>query len=79
LPETQLYYVATMAAVDHALAQADLTAEVMVVRTDTIDSDFVEQPGDGVLVGPGSPYERPDLAEDVIRSARERGIPLVGT
>ena len=32
-----------------------------------------------MVVGPGSPYREPDAALDVIGSAREGGVPLVGT
>lgn len=33
----------------------------------------------GVFIAPASPYRDMEAALDVIRNARERGIPLVGT
>jgi CTP synthase (UTP-ammonia lyase) len=33
----------------------------------------------GIFVAPASPYRDTDAVLDVIRHARERGIPLVGT
>lgn len=33
----------------------------------------------GVVIGPGSPYQRMDPVLEAIRTARERGLPLVGT
>lgn len=69
---------ATFEAMDHAIAAVG-AGELRLVRTAEIDTAFVADPGHGVIIGPGSPYEFPDRADDVITSARERGIPLVGT
>lgn len=33
----------------------------------------------GVFVAPASPYRDADAVVDVVRDARERGVPLVGT
>lgn len=81
LPPEQAYHSATMAALDHAAAATGLGGEidVRVVRTATIDDALVDDPGQGVVVGPGSPYDSPERVHDVILSARERGVPLVGT
>jgi CTP synthase (UTP-ammonia lyase) len=75
----QAYHVATLAALEHAAAGVGLEAHVSVVRTDTIDRALVACPGDAVVVGPGSPYRNPDGVHDVVRSAREHGVPLLGT
>ena len=64
----------TCDALDHAVAAASADVMVRVVHTDAIDAL-----GDGVVIGPGSPYRDAAAAEDVIRTAREKGIPLVGT
>ena len=50
-----------------------------MVPTDTIQSRLIADPGAAVVVGPGSPYRNRDGVLAVIRSAREKGIPLVGT
>ena len=64
----------TCDALDHAVAATSPDVMVRVVHTDEIDAL-----GDGVVIGPGSPYRDAAAAEDVIRTAREKGIPLVGT
>ena len=33
----------------------------------------------GLVIAPGSPYRDMDAVVDVIRAAREKGVPLVGT
>ena len=75
---------ATVDALTHAAAAAGSKVEVRVVPTATIGSrlaggDVPGCTGDGVVVGPGSPYRDPDAVLAVIRVARERGVPLVGT
>jgi CTP synthase (UTP-ammonia lyase) len=78
-PPEERFHAATIAALDHASKSLDLPVEVRVVPTDTIDRALIADPGSAVVVGPGSPYRNPDGALEVIRSAREKGIPLVGT
>ncbi len=73
------YFQPTLDAVEHAAAGLELDAEVRVVRTDTIDDRYFDELPDAVVIGPGSPYIEPDAAERVIRTAREKGLPLVGT
>lgn len=73
------YFRATLDALEHAIASGPRDLEVRVVNTAEISPRLIRSPGNGVVVGPGSPYQRPDLAEDVIRVAREQGVPLVGT
>jgi CTP synthase (UTP-ammonia lyase) len=79
LPPDQDYYVATIAALDHAARSLNMPLEVRIVPTDTIESHLIADPGAAVVVGPGSPYRNREGALDVIRSAREKGVPLVGT
>ena len=73
-PPEQAYHGATVAALEHAAAALDRAVDVRVVTTDAIGTL-----GDGVVIGPGSPYREPMAVESVIRQARERGLPLVGT
>lgn len=50
------------------------------IDTDSIDRRRDEiRRADGFLVAPGSPYRDEDAVVDVIRHAREEGVPLVGT
>ncbi len=64
----------TVDALEHAVAATSADVSVHITRTDEIDGF-----GHGVVIGPGSPYRDPAAVEDVIRTAREKGIPLVGT
>lgn len=73
------YADATFAALDHAITSAGVHVPVREVPTVDVDDALIRQPGAGVVVGPGSPYDRPDAVLEVIRSARKRGVPLVGT
>lgn len=78
-PPTARYHVATIQALEHAVAAANADLPIVVVRTPDVTDDFVASLEGGVVIGPGSPYDEPDRADEVIRSARERGVPLVGT
>jgi CTP synthase (UTP-ammonia lyase) len=78
LPPQHAYHQATLAALDHAAAVVRATRTI-VVPTDTIGRRAADALGDAVIVGPGSPYRDPEAALSVIGSARERGVPLVGT
>lgn len=74
------YHRASVAALQDASGQTGVPVEIRVVPTDTIDgSDRLTDPGSAVFIGPGTPYRNPDAANAVIRSARERGAPLVAT
>jgi CTP synthase (UTP-ammonia lyase) len=79
LPPTQAYHLATMRALDHAAQRLGLPIDARLVTTDTIDAALVADPGAAVVVGPGSPYRDQEAVYRVVRSARERGVPLVGT
>ena len=74
LPTDNASHRFTVDALRHAIAALDAPADVQIVPTDAITAL-----GDGVVVGPGSPYRDPSAAEQAIQTAREKGIPLVGT
>jgi len=78
-PSDATYHVATIEALEHAVEAVGLNFPIVVVRTPDVDQTFLDSFTGGVVIGPGSPYEVPGNADDVIRSARERGVPLVGT
>lgn len=73
------YGAATVEALHHAAAVLAQPVDVRVIETDTITDELIEDPGPAVVIGPGSPYHDPDRVHAVVRSARERGVPLVGT
>jgi CTP synthase (UTP-ammonia lyase) len=79
LPPDHGYHLATLAALEHASQSLDMAVDVRSVPTDGIESQLIADPGAAVVVGPGSPYRNREAALNVIRSAREMGIPLVGT
>ncbi len=74
------YHRATLAALGHASERRGIPIEVRVVPTDTIrDASSVAAAASAVVIGPGSPYRDPEAAHAVVREARERNVPLVGT
>jgi len=74
------YHRATLNALQHASSHLRIATDVRVIRTDAIDDvDDIVRPGTAVVIGPGSPYRNQDAAHEVVRAARERGVPLVGT
>ena len=74
LPPTHRFHLATVDALHHAITSAGADIRVAVER-----SAVEHHIGDGVVIGPGSPYEDPSAVDAVIKQARERGTPLVGT
>ncbi len=79
-PASHPYHSATLAALGHASEDRGIPIEVRVVPTDTIrDASRTAVAGSAVIIGPGTPYRNPDAANAVVRAARERNIPLVGT
>jgi CTP synthase (UTP-ammonia lyase) len=74
LPEQDASFRFTVDALEHAVAASSADVSVHITHTDAIATL-----GHGVVIGPGSPYRDAAAAEDVIRAAREKGIPLVGT
>ena len=80
LPPDHQYHRATLEAIRHASGDRGIPIDIRVVSTDAIgDASRIATPGSAVVVGPGSPYRDPDAANEVVRKARERNIPLVGT
>jgi CTP synthase (UTP-ammonia lyase) len=80
LPAEHPYHRATLAALGHASEDRRIPIEVRVVPSDTIrDPSRIAAGGSAVIVGPGSPYRDPEAAHEVVRKARERNVPLVGT
>ena len=80
LPADHRYHRATIAALQHASDSRRIPIEVRVVPTNTIrDASQVAGAASAVIIGPGSPYRDPEAANEVVREARERNIPLVGT
>jgi len=79
VPDPSPYFAPTLDALRHAIDAEGVDAEVRVVRTDTIDDAYLDDLPDAVVIGPGTPYFAPPAAERVITTARERGLPLVGT
>ena len=73
LPEHP-YHRATVDALQHAIGKTGVDVEVIVEGTDRVGGVR-----DGIVMGPGTPYTDPVAAEDLIRSARAGGIPLVAT
>jgi CTP synthase (UTP-ammonia lyase) len=78
LPPNHVYHVATLAALEHAAAALGRAFDIEVLTTDRLDG-HAALPHDAVVIGPGSPYRNEHGVLEVIRSARERGVPLVGT
>jgi CTP synthase (UTP-ammonia lyase) len=77
LPPGQAYHVATLAAIDHAAHALGIMATACVLPTRTIPDDLSEYAA--IVVGPGSPYDNLEAVHGAIQTAREHGIPLVGT
>lgn len=77
LPEANAGYRFTVDALAHAAAAVDGDVAVEVIRS--ADLAGGRAPGDGVLLGPGSPYEAPAAVESLATKARREGVPLVGT
>jgi CTP synthase (UTP-ammonia lyase) len=80
LPADHRFHRATLAALEHASDERQIPLDVRVVPTDEIrDAVWLAGAGSAVIIGPGSPYRDPEAAHEVVRTARERNIPLVGT
>lgn len=66
--------------VDALRASIDAVApsvDIEVCNTSTLHDRSIDSYA-GLLAAPGSPYDDPDAVEDWIRSAREKGVPLLG-
>jgi len=77
VPAGTPYHEPTLEALDHAAGALGASLSVNVVKTESITPSYFEEMPDGVVIGPGTPYNAPLAAEDVIGAARQRGIPLV--
>jgi hypothetical protein len=75
-PATAAYHVATIDALRHAIDARD---DRHLFTIDVVNTDAIGKLGDAIVIGPGTPYNDPRAAEDVIADARERGVPLVAT
>jgi len=73
------YEAATVDALGHAQQWLGTAVEMRLIPTRRIDNYRILRESAGVVIGPGSPYDNPDGVLAVIRSAREKGLPLVGT
>ena len=79
LPPDATYHRATVEALHHAADALEIDLDLGVHRTDALPFGADLDGIDGVVIGPGSPYRDEAAAWSVVRSARERGVPLVGT
>jgi CTP synthase (UTP-ammonia lyase) len=80
LPASHRFHRATLAALEHASDVRGIPVEIRVTPTDKIrDASGVAAVTSAIVIGPGSPYRDPEAAYAVVREARERDIPLVGT
>ena len=77
LPESNDGYRFTVEALGHAAAASGDGMDIEVVRT--VELAAGRPIGDGVVLGPGSPYDAPAAVEALATRARREGIPLVGT
>jgi CTP synthase (UTP-ammonia lyase) len=78
LPANHAYHEGTRAALAHAADALEMHVDVAVITTDRLDQ-AAELSHDAIVIGPGSPYRNPEGVLSTITSARERGVPLVGT
>ena len=69
------FHRATLTALRHAIDASGIPDTTI----DVTHTDEIGVLGDGVVIGPGSPYRDARAAEHVVHTAREQGIPLVGT
>ena len=79
LPVGAHYSVATFDALTHAAGALGEDVDARACATDALPFGSDLDGIDGVVVGPGSPYRDEAAVWSVVRSARERGLPLVGT
>ncbi len=79
LPPVAPYHRATVDALGHAASAIAAPLDLRVLQSDAADLAAARDAADGVVIGPGSPYRDEAAVWDVVRSARERGVPLVGT
>jgi CTP synthase (UTP-ammonia lyase) len=78
-PASAPYHQATVDAINHAARAGGTAVELQVSHTDQAAWAEDLRGIDGVVIGPGSPYRDEAAVWAVVRSAREHGVPLVGT
>lgn len=71
-------HVATNDSIAHSSSALRLDADFEWIATDRLDESLFER-ADAILVAPGSPYKDMERTLDAIRTARERGVPCLGT
>lgn len=79
LPPAAPFHRATLAALGHAAAALGHHLDLEVHTTDALFSEDDLGKAHGVVIGRGSPYRDEAVVHSVVRLARERGVPLVGT
>lgn len=67
----------THTSTDAALGHVGLAFDWL--GTDAVDPENAVADYDALWIAPASPYRNMEAALEVIRLARERGVPLVGT
>ncbi len=67
----------TLDALGHAADAAGVAVNIDWVETAKLRA--YECDADGILVGPGSPYDDMEAVLGLIRRARTEGLPLLGT
>ena len=72
------YHRATLDAIGHAADALGCTVDLDVRSTDAAGLNDLRGV-DGVVIGPGSPYRDEPAVWNLVREAREHGLPLVGT
>ena len=79
LPPHAPYHRATVEAIGHGSDALGLFPDLRVWETasPSLRSDLRDV--DGIVIGPGSPYQDEHAVWEAVRTAREKGIPLVGT
>ena len=78
LAPTASYHRATIDAIGHAAGALGCAVDVDVRNTDAAGFDDLSGV-DGLVIGPGSPYRDEPAVWNLVRAAREGGLPLVGT
>ncbi|HEX6489075.1 MAG TPA: hypothetical protein VF137_09450 [Candidatus Dormibacteraeota bacterium] len=74
------FRLATFEALRHASDFTGRPTPISEVGTDGIgDPGALVAEAAAIVVGPGSPYRDPEAVLSLIRQAREREVPLVGT
>jgi CTP synthase (UTP-ammonia lyase) len=79
LPEGAPYRRATAEALRHAATARGAALGLEERHTDDEQALAAVDRADGLVIGPGSPYRDEERVWEIVRTARERDVPLVGT